>query len=177
VIAPVIATTAASGLSRDCIGLSAGRLPVQLGVGLLGVPIALGSYLALPPAPVGADLWADPLALTTVAGVGVLEELVYRGALRAAAARAMGLDGLVYVSAIAASSVLSVGSAYAPALTFAVSLAFSCLVSRSGSLLGVSIAHVTANVLYYLVLPLLGVPSPLGDAGRLASPPTRPMGL
>lgn len=145
------------GLTREELALRVGKLRLQLFVGLLGFPLGTLSYQLLRPLPVVSDLgWQSILVPSIVLLLcsGFLEELIFRGVLQSTAWDVQGWRGVIYVAALAA--VLSVGflSALYTALVFVVSLFFGWLVVRSGSLLGVSLAHGIASVMLLVVLPL-----------------------
>jgi uncharacterized protein len=90
-----------------------------------------------------------------LAGVGVVEEIVFRGLLQRTAFSLLRGRGLVYVSALFMVLHTGVGGGITALLMFGVGLLFSQLALRSGSLLGVAAAHGCANVLIYVVLPAL----------------------
>jgi membrane protease YdiL (CAAX protease family) len=173
------------GLGRGDLGLRPGTLPQQAAIGLSGIPLAVAVYAVFQPpalataaaAPAAGGLWL-PLAGVLLV-TGFLEEFVFRGVLQAPARRRLGAAGLVLVSAVCAvltsgavpavAGLFAAGGAagagvtwgawavlLAPlAMSFAVSLVFAAVVARTGSLLGVAIAHGLANAGAFLLLPLL----------------------
>lgn len=144
--------------SRREIGLGWGEPPLQPVIGLLGGPIGALAYLILKPAPlINSFSWGSalPLALALAAS-GALEEFIFRGLLQMGALRLMGRRGLLYASAVSAAMYLGYRSLALVASMVVVSLAFAWLVARSHSLLGVGLAHGTANILVFVTLPLLG---------------------
>jgi membrane protease YdiL (CAAX protease family)/LysM repeat protein len=146
------------GFSRQQLGLQIDRLPRQLAIALVGIPLAATEYFILHPAPIVVELsWETVLvpAAVLVISTGFLEELLFRGVMQAAAAPLLGRWGLVYVSVLFA--VLHIGylSVLDVVFVFAVGLGFAWLVARTGSLLGVTLAHGLTNVGLFVVFPVL----------------------
>jgi hypothetical protein len=146
------------GLSRQEVGLRIGSLSLQFAIALLGFPLGVLEYLILAPAPIISELtWQAaffPVVILLVS-TGLLEEMVFRGVLQTLASRLFGaFRGVVYVSVVFA--VLHIGylSAANLVFVFGVALLFGWLVRRTGSLLGVSLAHGLTNIVLLLVLPL-----------------------
>lgn len=94
-------------------------------------------------------------AVILLVSTGLLEEVIFRGVLQNAAMRALGVPGLVDVSALFA--VLHIGhlSVTDVLFVFLVGLVFAALVRRTGSLLGVTLAHGATSIGRFLVFPLL----------------------
>jgi uncharacterized protein len=154
----VIATARALDLKKSEMGLTARFLPWQIAIGLLGVPFGFLEYVILQPAPV-ADLarpvsviWA---ALVLFVATGLLEELIFRGALQATALDLLGKPGLVYVNLVFAALHIGYQSPLDLLAVFGIGLVFSWVTARTGSILGVSLAHGLTNTLLFIVLPSL----------------------
>jgi membrane protease YdiL (CAAX protease family) len=146
------------GLSRQQLGICVGNLPLQLAIGLVGLPFGIAEYVVLQPAPLIAELsWQAMLLpmLILLVSSAFLEELIFRGVLQTAAGRVLGRWGLLYSSAVFAALYIGYLSVVSVALVFVVGLAFAWLVARTGSLLGVTLAHWLTNVGLHLVIPLL----------------------
>ena len=148
------------------IGLTPGRLPVQLLIGLSGIGLGYLENRILHPAPLIAGLRLDLLwlpALILLVFTGLLEEFIFRGLMQRTATNRLGrAGGLVYVAVIFATLHLGYHSWVDLAFVFAVALAFGWLVLRSGSILGVTLAHGLTNIGLFLVFPFLlgGSPQP-----------------
>ena len=180
VLVGAVAVARRLGLSRSDLGLRPGALPQQVAVGLTGIPLAAAVYAvfrppALATASAAGGVWLPLVGVVLV--TGFLEEFVFRGVIQAPARRRLGAAGLVLVSAVCAvltsgavpavAALFAAGGAggvswgtwavlLAPlALSFAVSLLFAAVVARTGSLLGVAIAHGLANAGAFLLIPLL----------------------
>jgi membrane protease YdiL (CAAX protease family) len=148
------------GLSPRDVGLRLSRLPLQLAIGLLGLPIGVLVYAILQPAPIVPDLsWRSavlPVAVFLVS-IGLLEELVFRGILQTLGQRTLGELGIGYVSVVFAALQIGYLSPPHTGLVFMVALLFAWLVARTRSILGVSLAHGLTNVVVYMLFPLLAV--------------------
>lgn len=133
------------------------RIPAQIAIGLLGVPLGFLEYHILHPSPLvprpEIGLMLLP-ALILLVFTGFMEELIFRGILQKAAGDHLGgRPGMIYVSILFA--VLHITHLSAPDVifVFGVALLFAFLVRRSASLLGVALAHGITNITLYLVWP------------------------
>jgi membrane protease YdiL (CAAX protease family)/LysM repeat protein len=167
----MLMATRALGLSRRQLGMRFGNPLTQLGIALFGLPLGLCEYLILRPEPLLRELTPQSFivpALILLVSTGFLEEILFRGLLQVSALRAVGMGGLVYVSAIFA--VLHIGhlSTVDVVFVFLVGLAFGWLVRRTGSLFGVTLAHGATNIGLFLVFPILAL-------GSQAVAPTEPV--
>lgn len=148
-------------LSSSDLGLKLDRLLVQLLVALSGILVGVGQYFLLGEAlsTEGSRQFSSiALGVVLLLGYGFVEELIFRGLLQHVAEKILGVGvGWVFVAAVYA--VLSLGSYSlgSMAVAFGVSLLFSWAVWRTGSLLGVSLAHGLANIVLFLILPGLNL--------------------
>jgi len=144
--------------TRD-IGLSFGLfLPLQLAVALSGFVIGVTEYFILRPEPMSIELtwqgvWLPALVLLVC--TGFVEEFIFRGVMQYTALRVIGRWGIVYVSLIFAVLHMGFLSWIDVIFVFSVALFFSWVVKRTGSLLGVTLAHGIANIVLFVVAPLL----------------------
>jgi membrane protease YdiL (CAAX protease family) len=146
------------GYSRGDVGLKLSSLPVQLAVGLTGFGLGMVEYHILKPEAwvykfILPELWLPALVLGV--STGFVEEFIFRGVLQRGAWERFGWGGLIYVSVIFA--VLHVGflSWIDIIFVFGVALFFAWIVKRTGSLLGVTLAHASTNITLYLIAPFL----------------------
>jgi len=152
-----VVTARTLNLSRDQLGLRWGRVPTQLAIALLGIPLAAAQFTLLrPPAFADQLSWGAavfPCAMLFMAGA--IEEFAFRSVLRAAAYERFGQWGLVYASALAASLQVSWLSVPNVLLVFAAGSGSAWLVTRTRSVLGVVLAHGLASAIAHVLLPLL----------------------
>jgi membrane protease YdiL (CAAX protease family) len=126
-------------------------------VALAGVPLGLLAFLLAPPAGALAD--ASPGQLLVASAILIVftalaEEVIFRGLLQDALAAIFGRAGILGSSLLFASVYLKAGPTAYVALIALVGLAFAWLVERTGSLLGVVIAHGLLNIGLLIVWPL-----------------------
>ncbi len=145
-----------SGYMRDDVGLTARRLPVQLALALTGVVFGVTEYLILAPEPMIAELswqsaWLPAVMLLVFVGFG--EEFIFRGVLQRSAADAFNGWGVIYVSLLFATLHMGFFSWLDLVFVFAVALFFGWVVQKTGSILGVALAHGITNIVLYLIAP------------------------
>ena len=157
VAAAVVVIRIAGYRARD-VGLVFKKVPFQLVVWLSGFLFGVLEYYILAPEPLVSELSLQAIwlpALLLFISTGFTEELIFRGVLQRAAVASFGGWGIVYVSLLFA--ILHIGflSWIDVAFVFVVALFFGWAVEKTGSLLGVTLAHGTTNVLLYLVIPFI----------------------
>jgi len=140
----------------DKLGLTLQNLPLQIVVGFTGLALGYFEYLILRPEPLVEELswglvWQQALILLIFPGF--LEEFIFRGLLQTSSIRSIGRIGLVYVAVIYAVLHIGFRSVFIVLFIFAVSIYFGFVVRRSGSILGVTLAHWLANLALFLVIP------------------------
>ena len=138
------------------IGLNARRFLLQLLVALSGVIFGVVEYFILRPEPLISELsWGEFLlpALVLLVGTGFTEEFIFRGVVQRASVEALGRWGIPYVALIFAFLHLIHGSAIDIVFVFTIALFFGWIVNRTGSLLGVTLAHGITNIALYLIIP------------------------
>jgi membrane protease YdiL (CAAX protease family) len=129
----------------------------QVLIGLLGVPLALLVWLVAPAtAQVATGIPMIVAATILVVFAALPDELLFRGLLVPASVGVAGLWGLPLSSVAYALTYLPGGSAQPVLLAFLLGLALGWCRWRTGSVVGVVIAHGLLNVLVYLVLPVSG---------------------
>jgi membrane protease YdiL (CAAX protease family) len=147
------------GYSEADLGLQRGSLPVQLLIGLTGLTLGYAEYRILAPAPLAdsftwQDLWLPALVL--LVSTGFFEELIFRGLMQRAAGSALGPRlGVVYTALVFAVLHAGYKSVVDVVFVFAVGIFFGWIVQKTGSLLGVTLAHGLTNIMLFLIMPYL----------------------
>ncbi len=164
-----------TSLKNKQIGLTARSIPLQALIGLSGIGLGYLEYLILRPQPLVNTFNFESIilpALILLIFTGFLEELVFRGIFQYGANKYIGRWGMLYVAFVFA--VFHLGYKSLPDFFFVllVSLLFSYLVHRTGSILGVTIAHGLTNIFLYLIFPfLILTPANQADVQNLQLPP------
>ncbi len=144
-----------AGLSRQQIGLQATRLHREGLLGSVGLLLGPLLYLAQRQPPAGAPslsaLWAPMLAL---AGVGVIEEVLFRGIMQATAVQALGRPGILLPAALYA-VLMGSASLFVGGVALAIGLLFGWIVQRRSSIVGVALAHALLNAVFILSSAIL----------------------
>ena len=86
---------------------------------------------------------------------GFVEELIFRGVLQRSAVEAFGWWGIIYVSLLFAVVHLIHQSLIDIAFVFVIAIFFGWVVKKTGSIFGVTLSHGIANIVLFLVAPLL----------------------
>jgi len=144
------------GYKMEDIGLSPRFSLFQMAVASTGLAFGVAEYFILKPEALVATLSFQEIwlpALIFFAFVGFVEELIFRGVLQRAAVDAFGIWGIVYVSFLFAILHMGFLSWLDVLFVFVVALFFGWVVKKTGSLLGVTLAHGITNTLLYLVAP------------------------
>jgi len=145
------------GISQ--VGLNFKKISTQLTLALSGFGFGFAEYFILVEeaevtGPVLQETWllsAFLLMITT----GFVEELIFRGVLQRAATQLFGWWGIVYVSYLFAIVHLIHNSLPDIVFVFLIALFFGWAVNKTGSLLGVTLAHGIANIILFLVAPIV----------------------
>ena len=144
------------GYSTIDAGLNSKWLGIQLLVGGSGFVLGLGGYFILGTEPIVArfvwqDIWLPALILLLC--TGFVEELVFRGLIQRGAVEVFGWWGIVYVSLLFAVLYMGFLSVVWVAFAFVISLYFGWIAKKTGSIVGVVLAHGICNVALYLIVP------------------------
>ncbi len=145
-------------LSARQVGFNLNSLVLQLFVGLTGFLFGATEYYILQPQPmVDVFDWRVILipAVILFIGTGFTEEFVFRGLMQNTANRALGGWGVIYI--VMLFTVFHIGYLSIPdlGLVFVVGLFFGLVVQKTGSILGVTIAHGITNIMLYLIAPFI----------------------
>lgn len=158
---PLFAATFAAARVLDLphreLGLTLRQPMLQVAVAVVGLFLGAVEYQILRPAPLVPaptlqEIWVPALILVVSTGFG--EELIFRGVMQRVAREVVGRWGAVlYVSALFAVLHIGYKSVLDVLFVFVVALGFGWVRERSGSVLGVSLAHGLTNVILFLVAP------------------------
>ena len=140
------------------LGLTWRRLPVQIAIGLAGIGLGYLEYQIIRPDPLIPEfrfLNILAMALILLLFTGLLEEVIFRGVIQYAATQTLGRSGFLY--SIAIFTLLHLGYHSLKELLFiaGVAICFTWIVSKSGSIVGTSLAHGLTNICLFLVFPFL----------------------
>jgi membrane protease YdiL (CAAX protease family) len=147
------------GYSRQQIGLTLRKVPVQLLIALTGITFGVAEYYILKPQPLVADpTWQNLLISGAILMVctGFAEELIFRGLLQRASVQALGRFGLLYVALLFAVLHTGYRSLADVIFVFGVALLLGWVAEATWSLAGVTVAHGLTNIVLFLVMPFWG---------------------
>lgn len=146
------------GISWADSGLNSGRILWQIPIALSGLVLGVLLYRVPVQATVaGSSRWDQTwvLFLVLLALNSFVEELSYRGIMGLVMRNTMRNWGVIYVAALYTIQHVGLRSPLIVLIVLMVSLLFGWVVSRTRSIVGVSISHALMNVLYFLILPSL----------------------
>jgi membrane protease YdiL (CAAX protease family) len=146
------------GFSRQQIGLSVRKVPLQLLVALTGITFGIVEYFILrPELPMDEPTWQKIVAAAAILMIstGFAEELIFRGVLQRTSVQVLGRFGLLYVAILFAVLHIGYRSAVDVVFVFAVALLFGWVAEATWSLVGVTLAHGLTNIVLFLVMPFL----------------------
>ncbi len=146
------------GYNRQDVGLTVGKLSLQLLVGVTGIPFGIAEFYILAPEALADSLTWGSLALPALillVATGFSEEICFRGVMQRSAHEALGRRGWVYIAMLFASLHTGYLSVSDMAFVLLVGLFFGWVVNRTGSLFGVTLSHGLTNIVLYLIAPLL----------------------
>lgn len=139
------------------IALTTRRPLLQLCLALIGFGLGYVEFQILRPQPLIAAV--EPVSLALAAGnlllfTGFTEELVFRGIIQTSVERALNRNWAIFYTSLLF-ALLHLGYQSIPDLlfVFAVGCLFGKIVQKTGSLLGVTLAHGLTNISLYLLWP------------------------
>ena len=167
-------------VSVEKVGINL-RAPLwQILVGLTGILLGYLEYLILRPPPLVADFKLGLIlvpALILLVFTGFLEELMFRGVFQYFSIRTLGPWGFIFTALVFAVLHIGYHSFLDMAFVLLVAFYFGYVVLRTGSILGVTLAHGLTNIGLFLVFPFIAnIPLVLPDilpAKQLEIPATR----
>lgn len=147
-----------AGYTASKVGLTARALPWQFLISLTGIGLGYTEYVILRPEPLATSLTLDQIwfpALVLFIFTGFLEEIIFRGVMQRAATESLGRLGVLYVSIVFAVLHLGYQSVLDVVFVFVVAMFFGFVVTRTRSILGVTIAHGLTNIGLFIFFPLV----------------------
>lgn len=150
-----ILTARLLGLSAADLGLRSQHLLAQGAIALVGVPLGFIATLIAPqlPTPVFFN-WQNGAAVVLILGIfsAFAEEFVFRGLLQRVMSEALGWGGVIVSSVLFAAMYAGSLSVVYVLFIGAVGLLFGWCVQRTGSILGVTLAHLIMSVMVFASL-------------------------
>lgn len=144
--------------SRRELGLRWGVLPVQLLIVLSGPVIGYSERLIIQPNALASSTQFSHLiwpVLSLMIFTGLSEELLFRGVLQRAAVNTIGAGwGILYGALLFAVLHLGWHSWLDVGFVALVGLLFGWIAHKTGSILGITLAHGLANIMLFVVMPL-----------------------
>ncbi|MFC1944097.1 lysostaphin resistance A-like protein [Chloroflexota bacterium] len=140
-------------------GASSGLL-IQILVALSGIGLGVVEYIILEPEPLISALSLDRIlipALILIVSTGFMEEIVFRGIIQRSSLEVFGNWGIVFCAAMFAALYISYLSWVQLGFVFLNGLFFGWITKKTGSILGVCVAHGLINVCLYLILPFSSI--------------------
>jgi membrane protease YdiL (CAAX protease family) len=148
----------ALGFSREQMGFTVRKVPLQLLVALTGITFGMAEYFILrPDSLIDSPSFRNLLISSTILLVctGFAEEFIFRGVIQRASIQALGRFGLLYTAILFAVLHIGYGSALDVGFVFVVAIVFGLIAESTWSLLGVTVAHGLTNIVLFVVMPFL----------------------
>jgi hypothetical protein len=150
----------ASGYLPDNVGLTLQKWPIQIVVAASGVIVGYIHFLILdvPAAILDLDnvIQLGTLIVSFLVFTGIVEELVFRGILQTTLVENVGRLAGIAVSVVLSSLLyFSYDQPLHLVAVIVTHLFFAVVYDRTGSIVGIGIAHGLANVLMYVYLPTI----------------------
>ncbi len=158
IFAAVVIAVNQLGIEWGALGLNFRPLLPQILIGALGIPLGLVLYIVLQPVSlIASDSVANVLlsGLILLVFTGFLDAFIFAGLLRRTASALYGKWGILFAALIFTMLHLGIGSLALLPVIFIASVILFTLTDRTGSFVGAALAQGIANVLLYIVLPLI----------------------
>ena len=157
-LAAALVTTFIAGYKITDIGLNFKAFSVQFAVASTRFLFGVTEYFILKPSPLitkftWQEIWLSALVLLMT--TGLVEEVIFRSVLQRTAIAVFKWRGIVYVSLLFAVLHMGFLSWLDVIFVFMVALFFGWIVTKTGSLVGVTLAHGITNSILFLVAPFV----------------------
>jgi len=145
--------------TRQEVGLTGAKWFFQIMFGFSGIGLGYIEYLILRPESLVDELTLRAIwfpALILLVFTGFMEEIIYRGLMQSAFTAKIGRWlGILLISFLCAVLHLGYQSLLNLMFVFLVAIVFALVTEKTGSIIGVSIAHGLTNVTLFLVFPFI----------------------
>jgi len=134
------------------------HVPIEVGIMLLGIPLGVGEYYILRPAPFIDSFSIGNLIVAVLIlfiATGLMEEVIFRGLLQKKSIDILGVwPGILFITLIFA--VLHIGnlSFLDVLLVVCIGGLYAVVVKTTKTVLGVSISHTVVNIFLFIICPL-----------------------
>lgn len=151
-------TARVTQMKANRLGFRVRSWKTELSIALIGPLLGFLEFFILRPNPLidrlsWSTFWLPALSLLIF--TGLLEELIFRGLIQESATESLGRLGLIYSAVLFAILHMGYLSLVDVLFVLGVGLMFGLIVSRTRSLIGVSLAHGLTNISMYLLYPFL----------------------
>ncbi|MDP8961991.1 MAG: CPBP family intramembrane metalloprotease [Actinomycetota bacterium] len=129
--------------------------PQQRTIALIGVPLALVAWELPQPSPLieGDNPFYVLVGSVVLLLLGGLEEVVFRGMIQRSLCRLFGISGIFFAAGLSTAAASGSDSLSFVAFSGGVTLVFGWFVHRTGSVIGVALAHGIVNMTAIVLLP------------------------
>ena len=146
-------------LTMKDIGLTYGRIQIQLPVALLGIAFGFMEYTLIKPTPWINTLTPENLvapALILIIFTGLTEELIFRGIIQTMSTRLFGaVNGIIYTSALFTTMHIAFNSLPHMILVLTIAIYYGIIYHKTKTLSGIMLSHGTSNIVLYLIAPFI----------------------
>jgi membrane protease YdiL (CAAX protease family) len=162
----LLATILALRVARTTVARPArrrGSVELQILIALSGLPLSIAAFKLLKPTftvpfpgagqPTPPQVWVAVVALALFSGVG--EELLFRRLIHGAALSTFGRSALYFSTAVFGAAYLGTGPDAYVLFAIAIGAFFGWCYEKTGSIVGVAIAHAFISVGVFVVWPSL----------------------
>jgi membrane protease YdiL (CAAX protease family) len=158
----VIAVTVLSRnlkLTMKDIGLTYGRIQIQLPVALLGIAFGFMEYTLIKPKPWINTLTPEDLiapALILMIFTGLTEELIFRGIIQTMSTRLFGaVNGIIYSGILFTTMHIAFNSLPHMIFVLTIAIFYGSIYHKTKTLSGIMLSHGTSNIILYLIAPFI----------------------
>lgn len=145
--------------TRKKVGLTFGKIPLQLAIASSGVILGFIEYLILKPQPLISSFTVETVlfgGIILLISTGFAEELLFRGILQTNAEKVLGsISGLLYTSILFTALHIGWNSVLDLVFVFCVAVFYGYAFQRTRSIFGITLSHGLSNTFLFLILPFI----------------------